>query len=73
MIQNGEKQFIMTNVEQQIAANTFAYEWKNRGDEKSETQSFWTSLLQSVFGIAEPQKFIEFENRVRRGIVKSIC
>lgn len=65
MIQNGEKQFIMTNVEQQIAANTFAYEWKNRGDEKSETQSFWTSLLQSVFGIAEPQKFIEFEKRVQ--------
>ena len=51
--------------EQQVRAREFAKEWKNRGDEKSETQHFWISLLQSVFGIAEPQKFIEFEKRVQ--------
>ena len=51
--------------EQQVRARKFAKEWKNRGDEKSETQHFWISLLQSVFGIAEPQKFIEFEKRVQ--------
>lgn len=50
---------------QQLAAKSFAEEWKNRGDEKSETQSFWMSLLQSVFEIVEPQKFIEFEKRVQ--------
>lgn len=54
-----------TTQEQKIAAKTFAEEWKNRGDEKSETQSFWMSLLQSVFEIVEPQKFIEFEKRVQ--------
>ncbi len=52
-------------VEQQVRAREFAKEWKNRGDEKSETQHFWISLLQFVFGIAEPQKFIEFEKRVQ--------
>ena len=51
--------------EQQVRAREFAKEWENRGDEKSETQHFWISLLQSVFGIAEPQKFIEFEKRVQ--------
>ncbi len=50
---------------QQLAAKSFAEEWKNRGDEKSETQLFWMSLLQYVFGIVEPQKFIEFEKRVQ--------
>ena len=50
---------------QQLTAKSFAEEWKNRGDEKSETQLFWLSLLQYVFGIVEPQKFIEFEKRVQ--------
>ena len=55
----------MTVQEQRANAKAFAEEWKNRGDEKSETQQFWMSLLHSVFGIEEPQKFIEFEKRVQ--------
>lgn len=55
----------MTIQEQRAAAKYFSEEWKNRGDEKSETQQFWMSLLSSVFGISEPQKFIEFEKRVQ--------
>ena len=55
----------MTEQQQCHAAQDFANFWKNRGDEKSETQQFWMSLLHSVFGIEEPQKFIEFEKRVQ--------
>lgn len=55
----------MTVQEQRANAKAFAEEWKNRGDEKSETQQFWMSLLSSVFGIDEPQKYIEFEKRVK--------
>lgn len=55
----------MTVQEQRANAKAFAEEWKNRGDEKSETQQFWMSLLSSVFGIDKPQKYIEFEKRVK--------
>ncbi len=59
-----EKMFVMIQ-EQQSAAKAFIEEWENRGDEKSDTQQFWTNLLTSVFGITEPQTFIEFEKRVK--------
>lgn len=62
----------MTTQEQKSAAKAFAIEWGNRGDEKSETQSFWMSLLRTVFEIAEPQKFIEFEKRVQLAHVSFI-
>ena len=55
----------MTEVEKRAAAREFAADWKGRGDEKQETQSFWMALLQKVFGVAEPDKYIEFEVRVK--------
>ncbi len=55
----------MTEMEKRTAAKEFAADWKGRGDEKQETQSFWMALLQKVFGIAEPDKYIEFEVRVK--------
>ncbi len=55
----------MSDVNQRLAAKKFAAEWKDRGDEKSETQSFWSSLLRNVFDIAEPENFIVFEKRVQ--------
>lgn len=55
----------MTVQEQQANAKAFIEYWTNRGDEKSDTQQFWTNLLTSVFGVAEPQAFIEFEKRVK--------
>jgi len=55
----------MTALEQQANAKAFIECWTLRGDEKSDTQQFWTNLLTSVFGIAEPQRFIEFEKRVK--------
>lgn len=55
----------MTQFEQEQAAKKFIEFWKDKGDEKSETQSFWISLLHDVFGVEDPTKFIEFEKRVK--------
>ncbi|MBQ2956063.1 MAG: methylase, partial [Clostridia bacterium] len=55
----------MTEMEKRTAAKEFAAYWKDRGDEKQETQSFWMALLQKVFGVADPDKFIDFEVRVK--------
>lgn len=54
----------MTNVQQRAAARQFAADWEDRGDEKQETQAFWLALLQKVFGVDEPEKYISFERRV---------
>ena len=55
----------MTDMEQRAAAKGFAADWKGRGDEKQETQTFWLSFLQKVYGVAEPEKYIEFEVPVK--------
>lgn len=54
----------MTNIEQRNAAKQFAEDWKNRGYEKGESQPFWLALLQKVYGVEEPEKFITFEEQV---------
>lgn len=51
----------MNDAEQRAAAKQFAQDWQARGDEKQDNQSFWLSLLQKVFGVAEPEKYINFE------------
>ena len=56
---------MMTAAERRAAAKQFAADWKGRGDEKQETQLFWISLLSKVFGVAEPDKYIEFELPVK--------
>ena len=56
--------YTMTDVQQRAAARQFAADWKDRGDEKQETQAFWLALLQKVFGVEEPEKYISFERRV---------
>jgi putative type II restriction endonuclease len=55
----------MTEKEQKTAAKKFAEYWNNKGDEKSDTQSFWFMLLREIFGVSEPEKIIEFEKRVK--------
>ena len=55
----------MTDAERRIAAKAFAEDWQGRGDEKQDTQSFWLSLLQQVYGVDEPAKFIAFEVPVK--------
>lgn len=55
----------MTSFEQEQAAKKFVEYWKDKGDEKSETQRFWLSLLNEVYGVENPSQFIEFEKRVK--------
>ena len=55
----------MKDTEQRAAAKAFAEYWKERGDEKSDSQSFWLSLVRDVLGVPEPEKFIVFEERVK--------
>ena len=52
----------MTDKEQSKKAKEFAEFWKDKGYEKGQSQQFWTSLLNNVFDIQEPEKFIEFED-----------
>lgn len=55
----------MTDAEKRNAAKEFAAFWKDRGYEKGDSQKFWLSLLSNVFGVDQPEKFIEFEEQVR--------
>ena len=55
----------MTESDRKKAAKAFAEYWKDRGDEKSDSQSFWLALVRDVLGVAEPEKFILFEERVK--------
>ena len=48
-----------------LAAAEFAERWQGKGDEKSESQSFWTDLLQNVFGVEDVTAFIRYEERVK--------
>ena len=49
----------------QASAAQFAERWKGKGDEKSESQMFWTDLLQNVFGVEDITRFIRYEERVK--------
>ena len=55
----------MTSAQQQAAAKSFAAYWTGKGYEKGESQKFWLSLLRDVFDVAEPEKFITFEDQVK--------
>lgn len=55
----------MTDAEKKRSAKSFAEYWKHRGDEKSDSQSFWLSLAREVLGVDEPEKIIYFEERVK--------
>ena len=55
----------MVNVNQRTAIKQFIAGWTNRGDEKSDTQSFWLALLRNVLGIERPESVIQFEKRVK--------
>jgi hypothetical protein len=55
----------MTDRERRTAAARFAADWKDHGDEKQETQVFWLTLLQKVYGVDEPEKYIAFEVPVK--------
>ena len=50
--------------EQQKQAKAFIERWKDRGNERQDTQSFWLDLLQSVYGSEKPSEYIKFEDTV---------
>ena len=54
----------MKDTEIRQHAKAFAEYWKDKGYEKGESQPFWLSLLRDVLGVAEPEKFIRFEEQV---------
>ncbi|MCI5777310.1 MAG: methylase, partial [Bacteroidales bacterium] len=54
-----------TDIQRRAAARDFAIQWKDRGDEKQETQRYWISLLGDVLGTPQPANAIEFEKRVK--------
>ena len=55
----------LTEAKQKAAAKAFAKYWEGKGYEKGESQMFWLSVLRDVFGVAEPEKFITFEDQVK--------
>ena len=54
-----------TSLQQQKAAKEFAAHWQGKGYEKGESQIFWTTLLNQVFGIEHPETFIIYEQQVK--------
>ncbi len=46
-------------------AKQFIEDWKDRGREKQDSQSFWLSLLREVLGVENPENFIKFEEKVK--------
>lgn len=55
----------MTEREQRQNATDFSNEWRNRGNEKKDTQKFWLSFAKKVLGIEDADKKIDFEKDVK--------
>ena len=55
----------MNAIEQQKAAKAFAEFWQGKGYEKGQSQLFWTTLLNQVFGIEHPEQLIIFVDQVQ--------
>ena len=55
----------MNTIQHQKAAKEFAAHWEGKGYEKGESQIFWTTLLNQVFGIEHPETFIIYEHQVK--------
>ena len=51
------------------AARLFAQRWAGKGDERSDTQTFWLELLGHVLGAQNPFELIRFEQGVKLGHV----
>lgn len=55
----------MDITKQRRNAKQFIEDWKDRGREKQDSQSFWLSLLREVLGVENPENFIKFEEKVK--------
>ncbi|MBQ9390163.1 MAG: hypothetical protein IJU07_08325, partial [Synergistaceae bacterium] len=45
-------------------AEKFSLRWEGKGDEISDTATFWLELLHDVLGVEKPGNFVEFQKRV---------
>ena len=54
----------MTEAERREAARKFINHWRGKGDEKQDSQLFWVSLLQDVYGMENVKEHVQFERRV---------
>ena len=55
----------MTEQEQRNAAVNFSAKWTGHGDEKSDTQEFWTTLLNEILGVDKPFDVIKFNQPIK--------
>ncbi|MBQ5153385.1 DNA methyltransferase [Macrococcoides caseolyticum] len=55
----------MVNNKNRKAAKEFSKKWEGIGYEKGDSQRFWMSLLQDVYGIEKPADYIIFEEKVK--------
>ena len=55
----------MMDTSQKTAAGKFAADWKNKGYEKGQSQTFWLTLLSDVLGVSDVGNFITFEEQVK--------
>ena len=70
--ENEEKELNPENEDEKLTPEGFVETWTGRGDEKSDTQTFWNQLLQTFFGVQNVANFIDFEKRVKVDNVKFI-
>jgi hypothetical protein len=54
---------------QKKEAKRFSAEWLGRGDERQDTQIFWTELISKVYGVESPASYIQFEKPVTKGYI----
>ncbi len=54
----------MTDTQQKAAAKQFVKDWVGKGYEKGHSQAFWLALLNRVYGVENPDQFIQFEDQV---------
>ncbi|MEJ5998397.1 DNA methyltransferase [Corynebacterium sp. H130] len=60
----------LSPAEKLLAAQNFAETWKDRGNEKSDTQQFWLELLEKVVGMKDTTTNVIFEAKTsQRGYI----
>ncbi len=63
---------MLKQAEQQRAAKAFAERWAGHGYEKGESQRFWMSLLNEVYGVEHPAEFMTFEEQTKGKIFTEV-
>ena len=54
------------NAEKRERIRNFIQIWSTRGNEKSETQEFWNTLLRDVLDVDRPETLIQYEKSVKQ-------